>query len=251
MSDENVEEVCFVCKKSGEDLVIFSEETFKKCQTILKLRKIHNLKYKNIILPGEYIDNRYHRSCYKAFTGLMKNYFSNEPVSTKKIKRKKQISSVLTCNSSPTSSSTLQSSSVPLDLESQIKSQEILRSQSIGAQPSTSQDESYLQPVPTESPTTSQVIKISPPKSPQSSTLQDHSNSSEPDVSDNNISIQDMIISSDNIVGNNDNEIVCIFCDRKKKKFDLECFRFMQLMLINLKLASFPRLKVMKSITIF
>lgn len=86
MSDEKI--VCFVCKKSDEHIIIFSEETLKKCQTILKLRKIHNLKYRDIILPSEYTESGYHRVCYKVFTGLMKKYFTSQPLSAEK-KRKK------------------------------------------------------------------------------------------------------------------------------------------------------------------
>lgn len=222
MSDEKL--VCFVCKKSGDDLVIFSEETFKKCKNILKLRKIHNLKYKDIILPVEYIDSGYHRGCYKAFTGLMKKYFSSEPLSAEKKKgNKNQQSCAVTGNSSPTSSSTLELSSVPIDLQSPstefiTKSQQILPSQSIETQPSTSQDESYLQSVATESSTISQLTPISESIGVQSSTLQGNSDSSQPDVSNNNIVTQDENISADNIAGSNDNEVVCIFCDRKKKK---------------------------------
>ncbi|XP_041988826.1 uncharacterized protein LOC121740251 [Aricia agestis] len=84
MSEEEVKVVCFVCKKSGEDIIMFSEETLKRCQNILKLRKIHKLKYKDIILPSEYTESGYHRTCYKAFTGLMKKYFSSEPLSSEK-----------------------------------------------------------------------------------------------------------------------------------------------------------------------
>lgn len=46
--------ICFVCNKSVGKIILFSEETLKKCQTILKIRKKHNLEYKDIILPDEY-----------------------------------------------------------------------------------------------------------------------------------------------------------------------------------------------------
>ncbi|CAH0696878.1 unnamed protein product [Spodoptera exigua] len=65
---------------------------------------------------------------------------------------------------------------------------------SIEAQPSTSQDESYLQPVPSESSTTPQPTPISDSIGLQSSPLQDFSGVSEPDVSDNNIVTQDVIM---------------------------------------------------------
>ncbi|XP_046608971.1 uncharacterized protein LOC124299714 isoform X2 [Neodiprion virginianus] len=136
MSDEKI--VCFVCKKSDEHIIIFSEETLKKCQTILKLRKIHNLKYRDIILPSEYTESGYHRVCYKS--------------------------------------------------------------------------------VSTESPTTSQPAPICESIDLQSATLQDISDVFEPEVSDNNFVSQDVNISTDNIAGKNDNEVVCIFCNKKKKK---------------------------------
>ena len=47
---------CFICKKSEGKLILFSEETLKKCQTVLKVRKKHKLKYENVILPDEFTD---------------------------------------------------------------------------------------------------------------------------------------------------------------------------------------------------
>lgn len=76
--------ICVICKKSSGKIILFSEETLKKCQSILKLRKIHNLKYKDIILPSEYTDSGYHRGCYKSLTGLMKKYFTSKSQSSKK-----------------------------------------------------------------------------------------------------------------------------------------------------------------------
>lgn len=51
------------------------DETLKKCQVILKQRKILNLKYKDVVLPVELFESGYHRHCYKSFTGLMKKYY--------------------------------------------------------------------------------------------------------------------------------------------------------------------------------
>ena len=53
--------ICFVCNKSNGKIILFSEETLKKCQTVLKIRQKHNLKYKDIILSDEYTENCYHR----------------------------------------------------------------------------------------------------------------------------------------------------------------------------------------------
>ncbi|KAK0174239.1 hypothetical protein PV327_011124, partial [Microctonus hyperodae] len=67
---------CAFCNLNSEENVnIFSEENFRKCQTILRLRKLHNLKYSDVILPREYLDSGYHRSCYKTFTALKKIYY--------------------------------------------------------------------------------------------------------------------------------------------------------------------------------
>ncbi|KAK9872735.1 hypothetical protein WA026_019516 [Henosepilachna vigintioctopunctata] len=97
-------------------------------------------------------------------------------------------------------------------------SQLILLSQSTETQPSTSENESHLQSVSTESPTTSQPVPICESIDLQSATLQDISDVFEPEVSDNNFVTQDVNISTDNIAGKNDNEVVCIFCNKKKKK---------------------------------
>lgn len=74
MSREKVK--CVFCDTvKTEKLHIFSEEAMAKCQKILRLRKMHNLKYNNIILSGEIFDCGYHSSYYKAFTALKKNFF--------------------------------------------------------------------------------------------------------------------------------------------------------------------------------
>lgn len=75
---------CFLCKKSDGKIILFSEGTLKKCQTILKARKIHNLKYNSVTLPNEYTDGGYHRECHKIFTGLHSQYYSLEPIISKK-----------------------------------------------------------------------------------------------------------------------------------------------------------------------
>lgn len=120
MSDENVKSVCFVCKKSGKDLIFCSVESYAKCQTILKLRKIHNLKYKDIILPNEHTDSGYHRACYKAFTGLMQKYFRAEPANAENKKNIKQVSGVVTSNLAPSSTSIPELCSEAPDSESDI-----------------------------------------------------------------------------------------------------------------------------------
>nr|XP_046477019.1 uncharacterized protein LOC124216496 [Neodiprion pinetum] len=77
MSSEKEELKCVFCNKvKNEKLLIFSEESMSKCQKILRLRKIHKLKYKDVILPDENYDLAYHSSCYKAFTALKRQFYS-------------------------------------------------------------------------------------------------------------------------------------------------------------------------------
>ncbi|KAK0071856.1 hypothetical protein PV325_012250, partial [Microctonus aethiopoides] len=75
--------ICAFCKKSSDEILLFSEETLKKCKTILQLRKKHNLKYHDVISPREYTDGGYHGRCYKSFTGLMKKYYTPSTSSQK------------------------------------------------------------------------------------------------------------------------------------------------------------------------
>ncbi|KAF9797805.1 hypothetical protein SFRURICE_018000 [Spodoptera frugiperda] len=56
--------------KYDESLILFTDETLKKCRVILKHRKIHNLKYKDVMLPTNALEAGFHRRCYKSFTGL-------------------------------------------------------------------------------------------------------------------------------------------------------------------------------------
>lgn len=69
---------CVFCNNTSGNVILFAEEILRKCNTILKLRKEHNLKYKDIILPVEVADNGYHRQCYKSFMGLMKKYYATK-----------------------------------------------------------------------------------------------------------------------------------------------------------------------------
>lgn len=65
---------CFICNIStGETILSFSEkeDIFKKCQNTLNLRKMKNLKYKDLNLNlNDFNDNGYHLSCYRKFTAL-------------------------------------------------------------------------------------------------------------------------------------------------------------------------------------
>lgn len=75
MSSDKDKVKCVFCDEvKSEQLNLFSEQTFAKCRNILKLRKVHNLKYKDIILSGEIFDLAYHSSCYRTFTAVKKNF---------------------------------------------------------------------------------------------------------------------------------------------------------------------------------
>lgn len=76
---------CVFCNEnSDENVNMFSEETLEKCKKILRLRKLHNLKYSEVILPREYLDGGHHARCYRVFTALKKKYYDT-PKSKKKI----------------------------------------------------------------------------------------------------------------------------------------------------------------------
>lgn len=67
---------CAFCGSSDENLILFSDDTLKKCRNILLARKKHNLKHKDVVLPVDSLESGYHRQCYKSFTALMKKYMS-------------------------------------------------------------------------------------------------------------------------------------------------------------------------------
>lgn len=67
--------ICVFCKYSDENLILFTEETLKKCRVVLKHRIEHNLKFKDVVLPGDLFESDYHRQCYKSLTGLNKKYY--------------------------------------------------------------------------------------------------------------------------------------------------------------------------------
>ena len=77
---------CAFCTlQNDENVHLFSEETLNKCQSILRLRKVHNLKYKNVILPREIYDSGYHRTCYKTFTALKKKFYQTKITKTTEV----------------------------------------------------------------------------------------------------------------------------------------------------------------------
>lgn len=67
---------CVFCNNSDLNLTLFTEETLQKCRTVLKHRKEHNLKFKDVFLPVNFFESGYHRQCYKSFTELIKILFT-------------------------------------------------------------------------------------------------------------------------------------------------------------------------------
>lgn len=77
---------CVICASEQEEKVLlFSEETLKKCRRILDLRKHHNLKYKDVILPSDLYDCGYHRSCYRLFTALKSMFHEKKDTKIKDV----------------------------------------------------------------------------------------------------------------------------------------------------------------------
>ncbi|CAH2103950.1 unnamed protein product [Euphydryas editha] len=98
---------CVFCKDSDVSLILFAQETLKRCQVILKHRKEHNLKFKDVVLPGDLFESGYHRQCYKSFTGLNKKYFLPKSKSIIKSNSEEKLSNI-TENSSVESSTTVE-----------------------------------------------------------------------------------------------------------------------------------------------
>ncbi|GFR19483.1 hypothetical protein TNCT_219891 [Trichonephila clavata] len=217
--------ICFVCNKSDGKIILFSEETLRKCRTVLKIRKKYNLKYKDIILPDEYIGNGYHREYYKAFTGVMKKYLTSKPVNSTKNSEKQKSVSVSAYNSSPTPPLIPELTAEPSCLQSlttessiYITSQSSLISNSIESKPTTFQGNRHLQNLPTESSSILQPSLIFDSIKLQSTTSQENIEIFEPDVSDNNDSTEDANILNENDASTNNYQIVCVFCNREHKK---------------------------------
>lgn len=207
---------CFICKKSEGKLILLSEETLKKCQTVLKVRKKHNLKYANIILPDEYTDGGYHRECHKTFTGVNKQYYNSEPADLKKKKRvnKKSFS---VDNSSP-DTPVVPELTTELATKSPTPSDQTLFSELIELQPSTSAEQSHSSPQHTELSAISQSTLTSESEVLQSTSYQKNPEISKPDVDEVNDAIEDVNTQPENVGSSNDSPIVCIFCNKRKKK---------------------------------
>jgi len=75
--------VCTFCAKSNNNLNKFTDATLQKCLNILKVYKDNNLSLKDVTLPSEVNDQKYHSKCYRRFTAVPRNYRSALSTSTK------------------------------------------------------------------------------------------------------------------------------------------------------------------------
>lgn len=65
---------CFLCS-SDDDVIDFSDETFKNCVSKLAFRKIKNFKYHDVQLTYASLKFvGYHTTCYKKITALNQKY---------------------------------------------------------------------------------------------------------------------------------------------------------------------------------
>lgn len=105
-----------------------------------------------------------------------------------------------------------------LPTESPTASEQNLFSQSTEPQPSTSQKQSQLPPVLTEPSTTSQAPLISESGASQSTTNQENPDVCDPDDSEYNDAPEDVNIPTESDASVNNSQLVCIFCNKEKKK---------------------------------
>ena len=59
-------------------MILIKTNTFSICSKIFSVRKEHNLKYEEFVLPNDIDDNHgFHMSCYHKFTDLSKTQREN------------------------------------------------------------------------------------------------------------------------------------------------------------------------------
>ncbi|XP_054737668.1 uncharacterized protein LOC129244078 [Anastrepha obliqua] len=105
-----------------------------------------------------------------------------------------------------------------LATKSPTSSEQNLYSELIKLQPSTSTEQSHLPPQHTEPSTISQSTLASESEVLQSTSYQKNGDISTPDVTEVNNVIEDVNTQPENVVSSNDSPIVCIFCNKQKKK---------------------------------
>lgn len=207
---------CTFCKKTHDQLVLFSNDTLKKSKLVLKQRLIHNLKYKDVVLPipDDLYESGYHRECYKSFTALPKKYYSASPLKSKN-NRKKNSSSVVD-NPSVASTSNVQNNSI-INTDPCIPSTSGQESNSIFPR---SEIVSHSSPASTTNTAEPMVIPEADVEleavEPVSSLSDEPSLSSEcvVDSPSHNVSFESDV--------NRDENNVCIYCDQKTKRHKLK-----------------------------
>lgn len=69
----SVQKTCLICL-SGEEVdkvIIFNNNSYEKCLSILKIRQKNNFKYCDVVLPEVFnLSDGYHVKCYRKFTAL-------------------------------------------------------------------------------------------------------------------------------------------------------------------------------------
>ena len=58
------------------DILLFHDESIKKCNLVLKIRKEENLKYADVPIHQINANDGYHLCCYKRFVALPKSHRS-------------------------------------------------------------------------------------------------------------------------------------------------------------------------------
>lgn len=186
---------CVFCNNCDENLILFTEETLKKCRVILQHRKEHNLKFKDVVLPGELFESGYHRNCYKSFTGLNKKYYLPKNTATEK------------------ANSTEKLLSIAENLSTDISTTVELDTQCIQPEASTSQHfnpAAAVIPDTTTIPSPSVLPELVEPDFPRLEEYIDHPENID-SLSDSNTAV-------DIDVNNSPNNLTCIYCDQKTKK---------------------------------
>jgi len=57
--EESARPICVICLKKGGDVILFEEQTFATCKSILKIRQDYNLNYSNVGLFVSIVFDKY------------------------------------------------------------------------------------------------------------------------------------------------------------------------------------------------
>ncbi|KAL4702648.1 hypothetical protein ACJJTC_016455 [Scirpophaga incertulas] len=196
MSSEKLS--CVICNKNDDKVIAFVEKTLNKSHEVLEIRKHHELKYNNVVLPViPNLTDGYHTSCYKIFLALMKKYYDNAVIRSNVFTPIKD--NLLSDDSPQQSTFEASTSATTVELST------------FPAEPSTS----TLQP----SKSTVEAATLAP--QPSTSTLKSCTSTSETHlIANDEANITDSPSTPvDNIDENSEvNPKICIFCDKNLKK---------------------------------